>query len=90
MHGQAPLTEHELSRLRTRNQYGGSGLTVVEWQVVKGAAVYYDVMDWTSKADGSLTYGENVEIMRRESTMPNRGGPTLKHMPVRVLEARPR
>lgn len=90
MRGQALLTDHELSRLRTRNQHGGDGLTVVEWQVVKGAAMAYQVQDWTAVADASLTYEENVDLMRRRSTVPGEGGPTMKHMPVRVLEARPR
>lgn len=86
--GQLRLTDHELSRLETRNQHGGRGLTVVEWQVVKGAASKYEVQDWTAKADGTLTYGENVALMRLESTAPARGGPTLKEMPQSQLEKR--
>lgn len=88
MNGQALLTEHELRRLPTRNQHGGRGLTVVEWQVVKGAAHFYEVPDWTAHADGSLSYGENVELMRRRSARPDLGGPTMTEMPALQMEKR--
>lgn len=81
MHGQTRLTDHELSRLPTRNQHGGRGLTVVEWQVVKAAAVACEVTDWTSRADPSLTYEENVALMERRSTRPGVAMPTMREMP---------
>lgn len=88
MNGQARLTRDELRRLPTRNQHGGRGLTVVEWQVVKGAALFYEVPDWTSRADGSLTYGENAELMRMHSRRPDLGGPTMTEMPALQMEKR--
>jgi len=62
--GQAPLSPHEISRLKTGNQHSDE-LTVIEWRVVKGAACYYGVRDWTSKVDGTLTMDENVGLMEK-------------------------
>lgn len=60
--GQARLSSHEISRLKTGNQHS-SELTVIDWQVVKAAAIHYGVRDWTSKVDGTLTASENVGLM---------------------------
>jgi len=60
--GQARLSKHEIGRLKTGNQHS-SELTVIDWQVVKAAAIHYGVRDWTSKVDGSLTSSENVGLM---------------------------
>jgi len=65
--GQARLTEQEVDRLPTKNQHGGKyGLTVVQWQSVKGCAMHYRVTDWTAKIDPELSVEENKEIMRKE------------------------
>jgi hypothetical protein len=65
--GQARLTQHEVERLPTKNQHGGKyGLTVVQWQSVKGCAMHYGVTDWTAKIDAELSVKENKEIMRKE------------------------
>lgn len=61
---QARLTDHEISRMPIGNQHTDQ-LSIIEWQVVKGAAVYYGVSDWTSKADSTLTAEENVSLMER-------------------------
>lgn len=77
---QARLTDHETSRLPIGNQHSDD-LSIIEWQCVKGAAIHYDVRDWTSKADSTLTAEENVSLMERygsrntETTM--RGMQTL-------------
>lgn len=72
--GQARLTPYEVDRLPTKNQHGGKyGLTVIQWQSVKGCAMHYGVTDWTAKIDAELSVEENKEIMRREG-----GGETLR------------
>lgn len=56
-------------------------LTLIEWQVVKGAAVYYEVTDWTSKVDTSLTYEENANLMAQYGTRIDApGGATVKDL----------
>lgn len=64
--GQARLTDHEIDRLPMGNQH--TKWNVVKWQVVKAAAFYYDVPDWTSYVDPTLTYEENVTIMSKYGT----------------------
>lgn len=54
-------------------------LTLIQWQVVKGAAVYYEVTDWTSKVDTSLGLSENVNLMQKYGTnVDAAGGRTIK------------
>lgn len=68
--GQPPqlrLTDHEVSRVKVGNQHSPY-LTNIEWQVVKGAAAYYGVRDWTSKADSTLTKEENVSLMEQHGS----------------------
>ncbi len=84
--GQAFLNEYELSRLPLGNQH--TKWNVIKWQVVKGAAMHYEVPDWTAEVDASLTYEENVELMKKKSTRPDRGGPSMKRMPQKILETR--
>jgi hypothetical protein len=45
--------------------------TNIEWQVIKGAALYYGVSDWMSKADSTLTAEENVSLMEQHGTQNN-------------------
>lgn len=75
--GQATLTNREVARLPTTNQHGGRGLTVIEWQAVKAAALKYGITDWTSYTDGRLTMEENINLMRKEST---EGGQTMREL----------
>lgn len=79
--GQATLTNHEISRLRTTNQHGNDGFTVIEAQCIKGAAMKYGVSDWTSKVDHELTYEENINLMRKKSTT---GGQTMRELGAKV------
>lgn len=67
--GQASLNRHEIDRVKTTNQHGTDGLTLIEWQVVKAYAIKNGVTDWTSKVDGSLSKEENINLMEehRES-----------------------
>lgn len=67
--GQSQLSQREINRLRTANQHSQDGLTVIEWQVVKGAAMKYGVHDWTTYADPELSVEENKEIMRQKGTI---------------------
>lgn len=85
-HGQATLTDHEMRRLSLGNQH--TKWNVVKWQVVKAAAIECNVTDWTSKVDTSLTYEENVTLMKQHSTNPEHS-PTVRNMPISVMEARP-
>lgn len=73
---QRRLTRHEIERLPMGNQH--TKWNVIKWQVVKGAAVKYNVPDWTSKVDTSLTYEENCELMRLQSTA--HGGPSVREL----------
>ena len=75
---QARLSQDERDWLAARNMVGNqhsNRLSIIEWQVVKGAAMYYGVEDWRSKSDSTLTAEENVSLMERyghknnESTM---------------------
>jgi len=76
--GQARLTDDEIRRLPMGNQHDDN-LTLIQWQVVKGAAVYYEVTDWTSKVDTSLGLSENVNLMEKYGTnMDAAGGRTMK------------
>lgn len=59
--GQAELTYREIQNLPMTD-----GWDVIKWQCVKGAAVYYEVNDWTQKVDRTLTYEENIELMSKE------------------------
>lgn len=76
--GQERLTEHERERLPLGNQHTDTP-TNIEWRTVKGAAMYYEVSDWTSKVDTSLTCDENVNLMAKHGTnMEAAGGQTMK------------
>ena len=61
--GQATLTRDEIEKLPTTNQHGNGGLTVVQWQVVKGVAMKYGITDWVQKVDGRLKVSENIEML---------------------------
>lgn len=76
--GQANLTEYEVQCLPMGNQ-NDDNLTLIQWQVVKGAAKYHDVTDWTSKVDTSLGLSENVNLMEKHGTNMNaEGGRTVR------------
>lgn len=65
---QAALTESERDRLAARNRVGNQHsdrLSIIEWQCVKGAALYYGVRDWMQQADSTLTAEENVSLMQQ-------------------------
>lgn len=73
---QAELTDHEISRLQIGNQHSDD-LSIIEWRVVKGAAVHYGVSDWTAIADSTLSAQENVSLMERACHYhTDRGGAT--------------
>lgn len=75
---QAQLNRNELRRLSIGNQHSDE-LSVIEWQVVKGAAVIYGIRDWTVKVDPTLTYEENVNLLKRQSVTEH-GGATMREM----------
>lgn len=64
--GQASLTSREVEQLKTGNQYSDQ-MTVVEWQCVKAAAIHFNVRDWMSRVDPSLSYEENVTLLENLS-----------------------
>jgi hypothetical protein len=61
--GQASLTDREIKKLPMGNQH--TQWNTIRWQAVKGAAIHYNVNDWTKKVDPTLTYEENIELMRK-------------------------
>lgn len=75
--GQATLTDDEIKRATTTNQHGKHGLTVVQLQCVKAAALAYNVPNWLKHVDTTLTPEENVDIMRQKGTNT---GPTMKEL----------
>ncbi|AGM11947.1 hypothetical protein DNAM5_88 [Haloarcula californiae tailed virus 1] len=76
--GQARLTDSEILRLPMGNQ-NDDNLTLIQWQCVKAAAVYYEVTDWTSKVDTSLTMDENIDLMQKKGTnLDAAGGRSMK------------
>lgn len=66
---QRRLTDREIARLHIGNQHSDD-LSIIEWQVVAGAAEVYEVRDWPSKVDSTLTLEENVGLMERHGTNP--------------------
>lgn len=82
---QLHLNRHELGRLELGNQH--TKWNVIRWQAVKGEAARYGVTDWTSKIDSSLSYRENLALMRKLSTTA-RGGPTLRELEPDSLRAK--
>lgn len=81
MNSQARLTDREKRRLPLGNQYTERRKkAIMKWQVVKAAAMTYEVRDWTAKVDPELTYLENVELMRLHSCNPRAGGPTMREL----------
>lgn len=88
MKGQVGLTPHEKRRLPLGNQHTDRRRKpIMCWQIIKAAAMHYDVRDWTSKVDPSLTYEENVELMKRKGYSVD-AGYTMKRAPITVLERR--
>lgn len=76
--GQRRLTEAELNRVPL-GQPQGEALTVIEWQCIKAAAEYFEVPDWISVADPTLTYEENMKLMQRE------GEPTPRNASFKLI-----
>lgn len=68
---QATLTDAEVSRVPIGNQNTPERLTLVEWQGVKGAALHYGVSDWVAESDPTLTYEENIGLMKAKATANN-------------------
>ena len=79
MPSQALLNDYEIERLKPLGNQNTQRLTLIEWQCVKGAAAHYGVTDWTSKVDRTLTYEENVALMKRHGT--RNSSRTMKQMP---------
>lgn len=79
--GQAQLSDAEKDNLVIGNQHT-EGLTNIQWQVVKAAALRHRVPDWTSRADSALTMEENCEIMRKNGTGSD--GPTMKELKAKL------
>jgi len=61
--GQARLSRSEIERFDYEGFRGFPN--VIRLQVVKAHADYYDVADWTSHVDSSLSTGENIDRMAR-------------------------
>jgi len=78
--GQATLTKREVQKAPTTNQHGEHGLTVIELQYVKAAALEYGVREWLDYVDPELTAEENVNIMREHSTEKGVTARELTHL----------
>lgn len=75
--GQATLTKGEVQRAPTTNQHGDYGLTVIQLQWIKAAALEYGVREWLDYVDPELSAEENVSIMREHGT---EHGPTAREL----------
>jgi len=81
--GQAELTKKEIKRLPMGNQ--NTKWNVIRWQAVKGAAMYYEVSDWTSVADSVLSYRENIALMAQHGTnVEANGGKTMRQISEKI------
>ena len=82
---QARLTRHERKRLPLGNQYTSiRRKPIMCWQAIKGAAVEEGVNDWTSRVDPTLTYEENIDLMRQAGISREKGlGATVKELRAR-------
>jgi hypothetical protein len=63
--GQAELSDSEIAKLPMGNQ-NSDKMTLIEYQCIKAAAIKYSVTDWIQEIDTSLTYEENIDIMRKQ------------------------
>jgi hypothetical protein len=61
--GQARLSRSEIERFDYEGFRGFPN--IIRLQVVKAHAGYYDVADWTSHVDSSLSMNENIDRMAR-------------------------
>jgi hypothetical protein len=66
--GQATLTDRELERAKTTNQYGSHGHTTIELQSLKAVALKHGIDDWLSYVDPELSYGENMDILKNHGS----------------------
>lgn len=62
--GQATLTDRELRLAPTANQHSEEGFTTIELQCIKAAAIKYQVDDWIHRIDSTVSYEENISIMK--------------------------
>ena len=82
---QVELDENEIDWLVSRGMIGNQHtdkLSIIEWQVVKGAALHYGVSDWRSVSDSTLSASENVSLMERHGTDNNKT--TVREMSSRI------
>jgi hypothetical protein len=69
--GQATLTNQELRLAPTANQHSEKGFTTIELQCIKAAAIKYQVDDWIHKIDSTLSYEENISLMKNRGEERN-------------------
>lgn len=81
--GQRQLSSREVSVLRANKS---ESLSTIEWQIVKATAEYFGTPDWTSVADTSLSYEENIHLMEQHGTTPAAGPSSRRDMPIQLLE----
>lgn len=86
MSPQVPLSRAERKKVTLGNQYTDA-YSIMKWRAMKGAAMQYEVEDWLQHIDRSLTYQENIELLRQRSTT-REGGPTLNRMPISFCDSR--
>ena len=55
------LSRSELDKFNLGGPH--DNINTIRLQVIKGHADYYDVADWTSHVDSSLSMGENLDRM---------------------------
>lgn len=65
--GQATLTDREIERANTTNQYGSEGHTIIELQAIKAVALKHGIDDWLSYVDPTLTHEENMTLLEQKA-----------------------
>lgn len=78
--GQVELTESEKARVNWAAPPQNGRPNIIEAKRIKALAAYYEVSDWMSLWDKSLSPGENEEIFRKHSTAEETRGPTMKEI----------
>lgn len=73
--GQEQLTDHEKRQYNWDGNPHGSP-NIIEAQCVKAAAIHFEIRDWMSYWDPSLSVEENIQIMAKEGSR----GPTARDL----------
>lgn len=78
--GQLELTEREKRKVDWAGPPQNGRPNIIEAKRIKALAVYYEIEDWMSLWDETLSPDENEEIFRKHSMAEETRGPTMKEV----------